>query len=917
MGKQLDNIPNELKAMPNWVGFRITPKPDDSGYNKMPVRIDSGTGASSTNANSWTTFENAAEALKSKRHGINAIGFAFEGSGVCGIDLDHCIDHNGKITDFAKDVLEKVQSYTEYSPSGTGLHILAHCSKLFSGKGINRKEIEIYQGGRFFTVTGKHYGSAPTELNDCTEAVLSIYNTFTSDTTGAVCALKDDSNKVADLTEHNSIAALNASCSPSISANFSDNELIDKARNAKNGAKFDALWRGDYSGYKSQSEADLALCTSLAFWTGNDASRIDKLFQLSGLFRPKWNEKRGNMTYGENTIAKVLASSSEVYKPPEHKKKKSRATKISAVFVQDNCYCVRRGDEIKTLTNFVILPSEIIVCGDDSRITAKIVTLRGEVTERTFPISVFNSLNAFKDALCRNDMNHIVTCQETELQYIKDYVSRLPCAVKRGYKGIGIEFMEMTGGKHSPVFVCKEGAFTKNWQRHDGIVHIAGSENISSDIANTLSLDRADLEYCGKHYLNYNEKPKTLSILCYAVACFIKPHLKRHGIKFPNLILYGEHGSGKSTTFKEFLCPFFSTSGAPPIAKMTKFTLLAKAASSNCIPMAFDEYKPSTLSKSIANEIHNTMRDVYDGEHGERGNADKTVTYYEIEAPLIVMGEEAPFEPAIRERSIILQFSKADIFDKKDNLAKLAELNTMSIVFGKAMTQSFGKTVLMTALSLSSQKVRTAFMEELDGIDVNLDSRVINNIAVLLTGAWLLEQTCFAVGTSFRNVFGIEKDSIKAEIIKAVKDYTLEGIDNSKGVVENSLEVMDRMVPSVLNAGCHFKLCEDKNKIAFNFKRIYDEFTKYVKDKAIAGEFVDFRNFKAQISKKAYFIKYGTARFKTDTYAQGEGDPEGCYIFDIIKLNEYCDVGNILTQLRWTPPPPPQPKQESVFDIML
>ncbi|MDR3318532.1 MAG: hypothetical protein LBS99_03770, partial [Clostridiales bacterium] len=79
-----------------------------------------------------------------------------------------------------------------------------------------------------------------------------------------------------------------------------------------------------------------------------------------------------------------------------------------------------------------------------------------------------------------------------------------------------------------------------------------------------------------------------------------------------------------------------------------------------------------------------------------------------------------------------------------------------------------------------------------------------------------------------------------------------------------------------------------------NFKRIYDEFTKYVKDKAIAGEFVDFNNFKAQLRKKAYFAKYGTARFKSDAYGQNDGEPEGCYILDILKLCAACGRGEYI-----------------------
>jgi putative DNA primase/helicase len=81
-----------------------------------------------------------------------------------------------------------------------------------------------------------------------------------------------------------------------------------RAHAARKGAKFGALWRGDVSRYASHSEADLALCNLLAFWTQGDAARIDRLFRQSGLMRGKWNVARGAETYGARTIAYALGS---------------------------------------------------------------------------------------------------------------------------------------------------------------------------------------------------------------------------------------------------------------------------------------------------------------------------------------------------------------------------------------------------------------------------------------------------------------------------------------------------------------------------------------------------------------------------------------------------------------------------------
>ncbi len=93
-------------------------------------------------------------------------------------------------------------------------------------------------------------------------------------------------------------------------------DLIERAKRARNGEAFTRLWNGDVSGYESHSEADLALCRRLVFWTGGDAAEVDRLFRRSKLMRPKWDERHGDRTYGKRTIDKALEGATEFYKPP-------------------------------------------------------------------------------------------------------------------------------------------------------------------------------------------------------------------------------------------------------------------------------------------------------------------------------------------------------------------------------------------------------------------------------------------------------------------------------------------------------------------------------------------------------------------------------------------------------------------------
>jgi primase-polymerase (primpol)-like protein len=94
--------------------------------------------------------------------------------------------------------------------------------------------------------------------------------------------------------------------------------VIEKATSAANGAKFERLWNGSTAGYESHSEADMALCFQLAFWTGGDADQMDRLFRRSGLMRQKWDEVHfaDGSTYGEKTLERAVARVTEFYEPP-------------------------------------------------------------------------------------------------------------------------------------------------------------------------------------------------------------------------------------------------------------------------------------------------------------------------------------------------------------------------------------------------------------------------------------------------------------------------------------------------------------------------------------------------------------------------------------------------------------------------
>lgn len=153
-------IPEELKVLNHWICYKLVPKTDKNGnpYNdKVPKNPNTGGNAASNDPSTWADFNTAAAAVS--KYNLDGIGFQFRGSGYIGIDIDHCIREDGSLSDMAQDVVTVLNSYTEISPSGTGLHIFMKGKKpgekCTSKKNpVTGEKLEIYDSGRFFTVTG-------------------------------------------------------------------------------------------------------------------------------------------------------------------------------------------------------------------------------------------------------------------------------------------------------------------------------------------------------------------------------------------------------------------------------------------------------------------------------------------------------------------------------------------------------------------------------------------------------------------------------------------------------------------------------------------------------------------------------------------------------------------------------------------
>lgn len=265
-------ISPDLIALPRWVCWSLEER--NGKPTKVPRSGRAGHVIDATQAACWVRFEQAAEYAERKGLGV---GIAL-GDGLAGIDLDRCRDpQTGAIAAWAVSIIRTFATYSEVSPSGTGvkLFLWAHLDQ-----GRRRGPVELYGRKRFFTVTGQHLECTPTTVQPRqSELDALLRRLFPPETR----------------TERRTSGA----------SALADQELIERAMRARNGERFRRLWAGEWQalGYGSQSEADAALVSMLAFWCDRDPARIDALFRLSGLCRAKWTERED---YRSKTIERVL-----------------------------------------------------------------------------------------------------------------------------------------------------------------------------------------------------------------------------------------------------------------------------------------------------------------------------------------------------------------------------------------------------------------------------------------------------------------------------------------------------------------------------------------------------------------------------------------------------------------------------------
>jgi putative DNA primase/helicase len=272
-------ILQELAGYPNFVVWHY--KEENGQRKKPPVNPMTHRPASPTDRATWGTLASALSAVATGNY--QGIGFMLSRSSFSGIDLDHCI-REGSMQPWAQEIIETLDTYTEYSPSwnkaaGTGgVHLLVEGKPPGNKKAGN---IEVYGEKHYLTITTRHLPGTPATVNSRQSKLDALYASLVPVPT-------------APNERQNTVGGHGAVPRTELPPEAAHDPVLQK------------LLRGDISGYASQSSADFVLILKLLHWTGDNVALTRQLFRESGLYREKTERRTGNTTYLDMTISNAL-----------------------------------------------------------------------------------------------------------------------------------------------------------------------------------------------------------------------------------------------------------------------------------------------------------------------------------------------------------------------------------------------------------------------------------------------------------------------------------------------------------------------------------------------------------------------------------------------------------------------------------
>jgi hypothetical protein len=642
-----------------------------------------------------------------------------------------------------------------------------------------------------------------------------------------------------------------------------DQSLLAKAMSAQNGAKFHALWQGDWlaAGYPSASEADLALASMLSFWTGRDQQQMDRLMRRSALNREKYQRD----DYLPRTIAKACQPG-RIYDPEYSQQTKEQTSKSALGLIEGNSYYYRQpgGDDgtEKQISSFIIRPKIRVWLDGKENTTVEMITQHGKFHQAVIQRQDWNSKERFMNCLPSLDLQWYGT--QFDVQCLQAIVADYEVPQKEGTTRLGCQ---------DNLWVWPSSVMDADGLVADPpLVYLpVGGRGELDDKLKPIYLSEEEyksfLDNLYPNLLKVNRPEVTIPALGWMMATPFKPLLAQQLEGFPILSIAGTRGAGKST----FLRLLWQLMGAKAgegsrlfSCTETDFVMLKLLSSSSSIPIIFDEFKPYDMPVQRLKALTRTLRKAYDGQKAFRGRPDQTTTEYALTAPVAMAGEVSLSEGALLERIIAVEMSPNHLTSvMRQAYATLRSLPLQAFIAG------YVPFVLQTDINQQLTLAKQTLSEFLGTEEV--PDRVNNNLTIMIFGF-----NQFIRFGQQQGILSSQDDFLPylQEGITAVKEL----VCGQEGVTKLALDYMIEHLATMaetgkLQSGIHYKF--QQGEVAMRLLPCLAEFRRFHKETQLQSELLDNAAYRKQIRENLEREGYITAsselvRFTDDGGSQAK-----------------------------------------------